>query len=115
MQPNTLMYPTEQPAARASRMTLLLGMISFATVAFLYCLFRLLSFFVMPFLFFDLLFIGFPIGAFVGARYFQVSLRDFSRSLVILNLVMLLSLGFCLLCKRADYLRATLYDLKTAT
>ena len=79
---------------------LLLGIVAFAPVAYLLCLFRLLSFFIMPSLFFHLLFIGFPIGAFLGARFFGVSVRDFSRSLLLLHGVMIASLALCLLCKR---------------
>ncbi len=41
----------------------ILFLLSFATVAFTIVLFRLLTFFIMPSLFFDLLFIGFPLGA----------------------------------------------------
>jgi hypothetical protein len=40
-----------------------LFLLSFATVAFTIALYRLLAFFIMPSLFFDLLFIGFPLGA----------------------------------------------------
>ena len=86
-------------------------LVSFAPVAFMLCIFRLLSFFIMPSLFFHLLFIGFPVGGFIGARYFAVTLRDFVRSLVMLYALMLVSVVFCLLCKRADYLRATMSDL----
>ena len=54
-----------------------LFLLSFATVAFTIALFRLLTFFIMPSLFFDLLFIGFPLGALAGARFFRVSRLSF--------------------------------------
>jgi spermidine synthase len=108
------MGPSAIPPVSGWKLTLILAIVSFATVAFVLCLFRLLSFFIMPSLFFDLLFIGFPIGAFIGARYFSVSVRDFFHSLVALQIVMLLSIGLCLACKHADYLRATFYDLETS-
>ena len=73
------MIEAERSPLGATTLALLLGVVSFATVAFLLCIFRLLSFFIMPSLFFDLLFIGFPIGAFLGARYFRISLGDFGR------------------------------------
>ena len=37
--------------------------LSFATVLFTLTIFKLLTFFIMPSLFFDLLFIGFPLGS----------------------------------------------------
>jgi hypothetical protein len=107
------MTSERQSPLSAFQFALLLAVVAFAPVAFLLCLFRLLSFFIMPSLFFHLLFIGFPIGAFLGARFFRVSLSDFRSSLVLLHGVMLLSLALCLLCKRADYLRARFYDLRT--
>ena len=59
--------------------------LSFATVLFTLAIFKLLSFFIMPSLFFDLLFIGFPIGAFIGAAWFRVHLSSFLRSLWLLQ------------------------------
>jgi spermidine synthase len=106
------MSAERQSPLSALQFALLLGVVGFAPVAFLLCLFRLLSFFIMPSLFFHLLFIGFPMGAFLGARFFRVSLSDFCRSLVLLHGMMLVSLALCLLCKQADYLRAQFYDLR---
>ena len=54
-----------------------LFLLSFATVTFTIALFRLLTFFIMPSLFFDLLFIGFPLGALAGAYFFRISKQSF--------------------------------------
>lgn len=86
-------------------------LISFATVLFTLSIWKLLSFFIMPSLFFDLLFVGFPIGAFIGVKFFSVSLRSFQRTLGILQAAMLLSIGASLSCKHFDYLRAHLFDV----
>ena len=87
-------------------------LISFATVLFTLAVWKLLSFFIMPSLFFDLLFVGFPLGALFGVRLFGVSPRSFLKTLWILQLAMILSVAACLLCKHADYLRAHLFDVK---
>jgi hypothetical protein len=87
-------------------------LISFATVLFTLSVWKLLSFFIMPSLFFDLLFVGFPVGAFLGVRYFRVSLASFLRTLWILQGAMLLSVAACLVCKHVDYLRAHLFEVK---
>jgi len=105
----------EAPPVSAPGLAALLCAVSFAAVAFMLCIFRLLSFFIMPSLFFHLLFIGFPLGAFIGARWFKASVRDFGRSLAILQVVMLASVGVCLLCKYAGYLRAQMYHLDVVT
>ena len=68
-----------------------LFLLSFATVAFTIALFRLLTFFIMPSLFFDLLFIGFPLGALAGVRFFRISKQSFLNTLWILQGAMLLS------------------------
>jgi len=86
--------------------------LSFATVLFALAVFKLLSFFIMPSLFFDLLFVGFPIGAFVGARYFRDDPRSFVRSLWMLQAIMAASVAACLLAKNFDYLRAHLFDVR---
>ena len=51
------------------RMALCLLCVSYATALFTLSVFKILSFFIMPSLFFDLLFIGFPVGAWLGARF----------------------------------------------
>jgi spermidine synthase len=86
--------------------------LSFSTVLFALAVFKLLSFFIMPSLFFDLLFIGFPIGAFLGARYFAIEPRAFLRSLWLLQAIMAASVAACLLAKNFDYLRAHLFDVQ---
>ena len=71
--------------------------LSFATVLFTLTIFKLLSFFIMPSLFFDLLFIGFPLGAFIAAHRQIAGRRSFLASLWGLQLIMLASIGCCLL------------------
>lgn len=89
-----------------------LFLLSFATVMFTIVLFRLLTFFIMPSLFFDLLFIGFPLGALAGAYFFHISKQSFLRTLWILQGTMLFSVFAMLACKHFDYLRAHLFDVE---
>ena len=89
-----------------------LFLLSFATVVFTIALFRLLTFFIMPSLFFDLLFIGFPLGALAGAYFFRISMRSFLKTLWILQGAMLFSVFAMLACKHFDYLRAHLFDVE---
>ena len=86
--------------------------LSFATALFALATFKLLSFFVMPSLFFDLLFIGFPLGAMLGARRAGGGRTPFLASLWVLQGVMAGSVGAGLLAKRLDYLRAHLFDVE---
>jgi hypothetical protein len=88
--------------------------LSFATALFTLSIFKLLSFFIMPSLFFDLLFIGFPLGAFVAAQWLPAGRRSLLASLWGLQVMMVLSVGCCLLAKRFDYLRAHLFDIELA-
>jgi hypothetical protein len=100
---------------RGSQLTLLaagLFGLSFATALFTLSLFKLLSFFIMPSLFFDLLFIGFPLGAFVAARWLPAGRSSLLSSLWMLQVLMAVSVGCCLLAKRFDYLRAHLFDIE---
>ena len=94
------------------RLSVALFLLSTATVLFTLALFRLLSFFIMPSLFFDLLFVGFPLGAILGVRYFRIQPTSFQRSLWILQGAMVLSVGATMLCKHFDYLRAHLFDVE---
>ncbi|MGB5537574.1 MAG: hypothetical protein WBN08_16925, partial [Thiogranum sp.] len=68
-----------------------LFLLSFATVVFTIALFRLLTFFIMPSLFFDLLFIGFPLGALAGAYFFRISRQSFLKTLWFLQAAMIFS------------------------
>ena len=86
--------------------------LSFAAALFTLSIFRLLSFFIMPSLFFDLLFIGFPLGAFVAAHRLPPGRRSLLASLWGLQVMMAVSMGCCLLAKRFDYLRAHLFDIE---
>jgi hypothetical protein len=94
------------------KLPVVLFLLSFATVAFTIALYRLLAFFIMPSLFFDLLFIGFPLGALAGASFFRVSGRSFLQTLWILQGTMLFSVLAMLACKHFDYLRAHLFDVE---
>ena len=102
---------TEERLA-AWRLTAVLFVLSFATVLFTIVLFRLLTFFIMPSLFFDLLFIGFPLGALAGAYFFRISKGSFVRSLWLLQGSMVFSIAAMLACKHFDYLRAHLFDVE---
>lgn len=86
--------------------------LSFAAALFTLSIFKLLSFFIMPSLFFDLLFVGFPLGAFVSACWLPASRRSFLASFWGLQAMMAVSVGACLLAKRFDYLRAHLFDIE---
>jgi hypothetical protein len=94
------------------RLTAVLFLLSFATVLFTVVLFRLLTFFIMPSLFFDLLFIGFPLGALAGAYFFRIGRHPLLRSLWLLQGAMLVSIGAMFACKHFDYLRAHLFDVQ---
>jgi len=94
------------------RLATVLFILSFATVMFTIALFRLLTFFIMPSLFFDLLFIGFPLGAMVGAYFFQTQKRSFLKTLSVLQGAMVFSIIAMLACKHFDYLRAHLFDVE---
>jgi hypothetical protein len=89
-----------------------LFLLSFATVVFTIALFRLLTFFIMPSLFFDLLFIGFPLGALAGVSFFRVSRPSFLKTLWLLQGAMLFSVIAMFACKHFDYLRAHLFDVE---
>ncbi len=86
--------------------------LSFSTVLFTLSVFKLLSFFIMPSLFFDLLFIGFPVGAFLGARFFPANAACFRKTLWILLGTAVFSTVACFISKNFDYLRAHLYDVE---
>jgi hypothetical protein len=91
-----------------------LFVLSFAMALFTLSLFKLVSFFIMPSLFFDLLFIGFPVGAFLAARYLPATRTSLLASLWALQSMMAVSVGCCLLAKRFDYLRAHLFGIELA-
>jgi hypothetical protein len=86
--------------------------ISYGTALFALSVFKILSFFIMPSLFFDLLFIGFPLGAWIGVRFGGADRRFFLHCLWGLQGVMAASVASCLLAKRFDYLRAHLFDIE---
>ncbi len=94
------------------KLPLVLFLLSFATVLFTIVLFRLLTFFIMPSLFFDLLFIGFPLGALAGAYFLRISNQSFLNALWILQGAMVVSILAMLTSKHFDYLRAHLFDVE---
>jgi SAM-dependent methyltransferase len=104
----------QQPAGQLApwRLGTILFLLSFATVVFTIVLFRLFTFFIMPSLFFDLLFIGFPLGALAGVYFYTVSKQSFLKTLWILQAAMLFSILAMLACKHFDYLRAHLFDVE---
>lgn len=104
--------PAARDAKQAGAFAIALFLLSFSTTLFTLAVFKLLTFFVMPSLFFDLLFVGFPIGALLGARFFTSADSAFARSLWILKSVMLVSVGACFSAKWLDYLRAHLFDIE---
>ena len=95
----------------SARVAAALFLLSTATVLFTLAIFKLLSFFIMPSLFFDLLFVGFPIGAFIGVRFFRIQFSSFRKTLWIVQSVMILSVAAALSCKHFDYLRAHLFEV----
>jgi hypothetical protein len=105
-------HPAEELRTQPAALAACLFGLSFSTVLFTLALFKLLSFFIMPSLFFDLLFIGFPVGAFLGARFFGRSGPSFRRSLWILFAAGCFSTAACLACKHFDYLRAHLFEVE---
>jgi hypothetical protein len=103
-------HPTDPLAA--ARLAAILFLLSFATVVFTIVVFRLLTFFIMPSLFFDLLFIGFPLGALAGVRFYSIDSRSFMKTLWILQGAMIFSVLAMLACRHFDYLRAHLFDVE---
>lgn len=81
---------------------------SVGAVLFSLSIFRLLSFFIMPSMFFALLLVGFPIGAAWAARQREADVPRFRRMLTILQLVMVVSIFATLYGKHVDYMRANM-------
>ncbi len=101
----------EKPTDSTARLAIAMTGLSFSAVLFTLSLFKLLSFFVMPSLFFDLLFIGFPIGAYWAARETMEDVDSVRRGLVKVRLAIVFSVVCSLFAKRIDYLRAHLFDV----
>jgi spermidine synthase len=109
---NTLVQPPSAKQLTPWKLPTALFLLSTATVMFTIALFRLLTFFIMPSLFFDLLFIGFPLGALAGVYFFRISRQSFLKTLWILQAAMVFSVFAMLACKHFDYLRAHLFDVQ---
>ncbi len=95
-------------------MAIALLLLSFSTVLFTLVIFKLLSFFIMPSLFFDLLFIGFPVGAMMAAYFFKVDIKSFVRTIWILQLALILSTFAVLFAHNFGYLRVHLFDVRVS-
>jgi hypothetical protein len=107
----TPVQPRRTDQLSAGKLATILFLLSFATVVFTIVLFRLLTFFIMPSLFFDLLFIGF-LGALGGVYFFLDSRQSLLKTLWILQGTMIFSILAMLACKHFDYLRAHLFDVE---
>ncbi|MFM2093019.1 MAG: hypothetical protein RIS70_143 [Planctomycetota bacterium] len=90
------------------RTSLALFALSTAAVLFSLSLFRLISFFIMPSLFFDLLLVCFPIGAAFAVIWKGNSANRFRIAVPYLQLVMLGTVVATLLLKHVDFMRQNL-------
>ncbi len=68
----------------------------------------------MPSLFFDLLFIGFPVGALIGATFFSINIKSFIKTLWILQGALVISIIASLFTHNFDYLRIHLFDVEVS-
>ena len=91
-----------------------LFLLSFGTVLYTLVVFKLLSFFIMPSLFFDLLFIGFPIGALLGASVFKVSTKSFLWTIGLLQVAICFSTYAVLFAHNFSYLRVHLFEVEVS-
>ena len=105
---------TENGSLSLPAMAIALLLLSFSTVLFTLVIFKLLSFFIMPSLFFDLLFIGFPLGALIGTLYFKSDRTSLVKSIWILLFALLISTVAVLLAHNFDYLRAHLFNVQVS-
>ncbi len=91
------------------RLPISLFLLSVGTVLYSLAVFRLISFFIMPSLFFDLLLVCFPIGAALGTRLGQgEAKRQFCKALPVMQVVMLITVVATLTLKHFDYMRENL-------
>src|SRR5207302_10072119 len=99
--PSTAAPPESRAGAGVPMYRLVLAMFlsSVGAVLFSLLVFRLLSFFIMPSMFFALLLVGFPIGAALAARRPGGDVRRFRTLLAVLQGVMVLTIAATLLCK----------------
>ncbi|MBM4005395.1 MAG: hypothetical protein FJ295_19230 [Planctomycetes bacterium] len=99
----------------ALRFSLALFVLSMAVVLFSLSLFRLISFFIMPSLFFDLLLVCFPIGAALAVWWKGEPSRRFGLALPLLQLVMVVTVVATLLLKHVDFMRGGLFNVDTTS
>ena len=98
----------------AAGITLALLLLSFSTVLYTLVIFKLLSFFIMPSLFFDLLFIGFPLGAMLGAFFFSVSIKSFLRTILVVQVAIIFSTYAVLFAHNFNYLKVHLFNVEVS-
>lgn len=99
---------------KSAAMTLALLLLSFSTVLYTLVIFKLLSFFIMPSLFFDLLFIGFPLGAMFGAFFFSVNIKSFVRTILVLQAAIVCSTYAVLFAHNFNYLKVHLFNVEAS-
>ena len=102
---STLLLPVSM-----TRLSVAIFLSSVGAVLFSLAIFRLLTFFIMPSMFFALLLVGFPIGAALASRRGTADVKRFQRMLTILQVIMLLSILATLFSKHVDYMRANLLE-----
>lgn len=90
------------------RIAVSLFLLSLAAVLYSLSLFRLIGFFIMPSLFFDLLLVGFPVGAALAAAWKGEPVERFPKALTIFQVTMFLSIGATLSLKHFDFMRENL-------
>lgn len=100
------MNSPQQPGA--ARLATALFLLSLAAVLFSLCVFRLISFFIMPSLFFDLLLICFPVGAALAMTRHGEAFERFRRALPLLQIAMAATIGATLTLKHFDFMRQNL-------
>ena len=98
------------PPVHARRIGLSLFLLSSGAVLFSLSLFRLISFFIMPSLFFDLLLVCFPVGATIAMlrKGEERAMSRFRFSLPLLQCVMVATIAATLMLKHFDFMRDNL-------
>lgn len=98
------------PPVHARRIGLSLFLLSSGAVLFSLSLFRLISFFIMPSLFFDLLLVCFPVGATIAMlrKGEERAMSRFRLSLPLLQCVMVATIAATLMLKHFDFMRDNL-------
>lgn len=90
------------------RFAVSLFLLSLAAVLYSLSLFRLIGFFIMPSLFFDLLLVGFPVGAALAAMWKGEPAERFPKALTVFQVTMFLTIVATLSLKHFDFMRENL-------